>query len=59
MEFTEQPRCPDCGLVMSFREAGEQGACNECYGGAYDPDIYERETMDAFLDEDDWWDNEE
>lgn len=26
----EQPRCPRCGLVMSFREADEQGMCNEC-----------------------------
>jgi hypothetical protein len=32
------PRCPSCGLVMSDREAVEQGACNECHpGGAYDP----------------------
>lgn len=29
----EAPRCPYCGLVMSNREAAEQGACNECYGG--------------------------
>lgn len=29
--------CPYCGLVMSHREAAEQGACNECYGDVYDP----------------------
>ncbi len=34
------PRCPYCGLVMSNREATEQGACNECSGGAYDPREY-------------------
>jgi len=33
----EQPRCPHCGLVMSWREYSEQGACNDCNGGAYDP----------------------
>jgi ribosomal protein L37AE/L43A len=27
--------CPYCGRVMSRREAAEQGACNDCYGGAY------------------------
>lgn len=26
--------CPHCGLIMSHREAAEQGACNECAGGA-------------------------
>jgi ribosomal protein L37AE/L43A len=31
------PRCPGCGRVMSVREAVEQGACNDCSGGAYDP----------------------
>lgn len=33
-------RCPGCGLVMSFREEDEQGACNDCSGGAFvaDPD---------------------
>jgi len=25
--------CPGCGLVMSHREAAEQGCCNECQGG--------------------------
>lgn len=30
------PRCPGCGLVMSGREAAEQGECNECHGGACD-----------------------
>lgn len=33
----EAPRCPYCGLVMGNREADEQGACNDCSGGAYDP----------------------
>jgi hypothetical protein len=33
----EAPRCPGCGRVMSNREAAEQGACNDCSGGAYDP----------------------
>jgi ribosomal protein L37AE/L43A len=33
----EAPRCPSCGLVMSNREASEQGACNDCSGGAYWP----------------------
>ena len=27
----EVPRCPYCGLIMSNREAAEQGACNDCY----------------------------
>ena len=31
------PRCPYCDRVMSNRESFEQGACNDCYGGAYDP----------------------
>lgn len=26
--------CPGCGRVMSFREEDEQGACNDCSGGA-------------------------
>lgn len=26
--------CPGCGLIMSVREQVEQGACNECNGGA-------------------------
>lgn len=30
-------RCPGCDRVMSRREAVEQGACNDCSGGAYDP----------------------
>ena len=25
--------CPDCGRVMSKREAIEQGLCNDCNGG--------------------------
>jgi hypothetical protein len=29
------PRCPGCGRVMSDREAAEQGACNDCNGGAW------------------------
>lgn len=29
--------CPYCDRVMSRREAAEQGACNDCSGGAYDP----------------------
>lgn len=45
---TEPRKCPSCGLVMSKREAEEQGACNECrpdqqfdqperdYDGAFD-----------------------
>lgn len=33
----EAPRCPHCRRVMTAREAGEQGACNDCHGGAYDP----------------------
>jgi hypothetical protein len=32
-----RPRCPHCDRVMSNREATEQGACNDCSGGAYDP----------------------
>lgn len=31
------PRCPTCDRVMSNREAIEQGACNDCNGGAWDP----------------------
>lgn len=27
----EPPACPYCGLVMSDREAAEQGACNDCH----------------------------
>lgn len=27
--------CPGCGRVMSAREAAEQGACNDCNGGAW------------------------
>jgi len=23
--------CPYCGLIMSYREAVEQGCCNDCY----------------------------
>ena len=26
--------CPGCGRIMSHREAAEQGACNDCHGGA-------------------------
>lgn len=33
----EAPRCPVCDRVMTFREADEQGACNDCSGGAYAP----------------------
>lgn len=29
--------CPGCGRIMSWREAAEQGACNDCSGGAFDP----------------------
>jgi len=32
------PRCPYCDRVMSNREAAEQGACNDCYGGAWSPE---------------------
>lgn len=28
------PVCPYCARVMSNREAAEQGACNDCHGGA-------------------------
>lgn len=35
-ERTAAARCPGCGLVMSRREAAEQGACNSCNGGAAD-----------------------
>lgn len=31
---SEVRRCPYCGRVMSNREAAEQGACNDCHGGA-------------------------
>ena len=34
---SEAPRCPYCDRVMSNREAAEQGACNDCNGGAWDP----------------------
>lgn len=34
--------CPGCGRVMTRREAIEQGACNDCSGGAYDPRDGER-----------------
>jgi hypothetical protein len=27
--------CPGCGRIMSRREAAEQGACNDCNGGAW------------------------
>ena len=37
-ETSDRPRCPHCGLVMSNREALEQGACNDCSGGAWDPE---------------------
>ena len=33
----ETPRCRGCGRIMSWREADEQGACNDCYGGAWSP----------------------
>lgn len=33
---SDAPRCPSCGLVMSNREAAEQGECNACHGGAAD-----------------------
>jgi len=36
-EKIEAPRCPYCGRVMSNREKAEQGACNDCYGGAWIP----------------------
>jgi hypothetical protein len=39
IRYDPSSRCPGCGLVMSNREAIEQGACNDCYGGAYE---YER-----------------
>lgn len=29
------PVCPHCGRVMSDREKAEQGACNDCHGGAW------------------------
>lgn len=29
------PLCPGCDRVMSLREASEQGACNDCNGGAW------------------------
>jgi len=29
------PVCFGCGRVMSRREAAEQGACNDCNGGAW------------------------
>jgi hypothetical protein len=32
------PVCLGCGRVMSNREAAEQGACNECNGGAWEGD---------------------
>jgi hypothetical protein len=32
------PRCPGCDRVMSQREAAEQGACNDCNGGAWLPE---------------------
>jgi hypothetical protein len=30
----DPPRCPYCDRVMTWRERDEQGACNDCYGGA-------------------------
>lgn len=36
------PRCPYCDRVMSWREHNEQGACNDCHGGAYLPDTDRR-----------------
>jgi ribosomal protein L37AE/L43A len=36
-EPIESIACPYCGRIMSNREADEQGACNDCNGGAYDP----------------------
>jgi NADH pyrophosphatase NudC (nudix superfamily) len=41
-EVREPRFCPYCGRIMSYREAAEQGACNECNGGAYDPRDGER-----------------
>lgn len=26
----DAPACPQCGRIMTFREADEQGACNDC-----------------------------
>ncbi len=37
MQSQAAPRCPYCDRVMSNREAIEQGACNDCNGGAYWP----------------------
>lgn len=33
--ITDGVPCPYCRLIMSCRENAEQGACNDCYGGAY------------------------
>jgi ribosomal protein L37AE/L43A len=32
----ERPHCPHCDRVVSDREAIEQGACNDCCGGAWE-----------------------
>lgn len=37
LEVRDPAYCPGCGRVMSRREAVEQGACNDCSGGAWDP----------------------
>jgi hypothetical protein len=41
------PRCPYCDRVMSKREAAEQGACNDCNGGPYDPRGYGSDEMEG------------
>jgi len=34
VEEVVTPVCPQCGRIMSNREKAEQGACNDCHGGA-------------------------
>jgi len=41
--YREPPECPGCGRIMSYREADEQGACNDC-AALYDWDA------DRFVD---------
>jgi len=39
--YREPPECPGCGRIMSYREADEQGACNDCAAlYDYEPDQY-------------------
>jgi ribosomal protein L37AE/L43A len=33
----DPPECPHCHRMMTTREASDQGACDNCFGGELDP----------------------